>query len=156
MALENVKKHKVLPEHIQWLGDSFKLSDAVGMTSEQLTLALPSLELLEIPKFSPIIKEHEKGDDLFVIYKGEVSVNKTKEYLGPVEIVRLGPGAFFGEIALLGRPERTATVSSEADCRIFRMAAAEVKALLVANPALAEHLKKIAEERLQKLSEASK
>lgn len=53
------------------------------------------------------------GVGFFVIAEGEASVRR-----GGVEVARLGPGGHFGELALIGEHERTATVRAETrlDC----------------------------------------
>ncbi len=154
--LDKAKPVKLTPAHIKWLGDNFKLSREVGLAPEEIQQAIPGLTLLDVPKFTPIIRELDKGEDLFVLQQGEVSVNKIRKFLGGVEVVRLQPGDYFGEIALIGRVERTATVTAEKDCKVFQLPADQVRALLDKNPKLAEHIKKVAAERLQKLAEIAK
>jgi len=51
--------------------------------------------------------EGSVGREFFVIESGEAVVTA-----GGVELARLGPGSFFGEIALLGHELRTATVTT--------------------------------------------
>ena len=156
MPIEKSKVLKLFPDHYKWLGENFKLSREVGLVSEEIEQAIPGIELLEVPKFVSVIKEGETGDDLFVIFKGQVSINKEKPFLGSVEVVRLGEGDYFGEIALLGSQARTATVTTEKDSLVFRLPAGEVRALLDRKPLLAEHLKKVAAARLAKLAEVVK
>ena len=60
-----------------------------------------------------LIKEGEPGDALFVILDGEAVV-----YVGGVEVDRAGPGAYFGEMALLDGEPRSATVVAETDMRV--------------------------------------
>lgn len=156
MGLEKATPVKLIPEHYKWLGNNFKLSKEVGLAAEDLQAALPRLELYEVPKHTTIVKEQEQGSDLFVVFLGQLSVNKTRQHWAPAEAARLGPGDYFGEIALLGGGPRTATVMSETDCRVFKLPADQVKALLAKNAKLAEHLKKVADERLKKLAELAK
>src|SRR5512134_2515974 len=63
---------------------------------------------LEVEPGKVLAREGEIGQEFFVIVDGEVSVSKDG-----AEIRRLGPGEFFGEIALVwDSPRRTATVSA--------------------------------------------
>jgi CRP-like cAMP-binding protein len=55
------------------------------------------------------------GADFFVIVSGEAAVNR-----GGAEITRLGPGDYFGELALISKDVRTATVTAitDLDCLV--------------------------------------
>ena len=55
-----------------------------------------------------IFEEGSVGDDFFVVSEGEVSVRSGKG-ADAVERARLGPGSFFGEMALFDDEPRSAT-----------------------------------------------
>ena len=71
-------------------------------------------EEVDVPAGKVLIRQGELGDDLMVIYSGLVSVERDG-----AKVNTLGPGAFFGEIALLQRGPRTATVTAETACRLL-------------------------------------
>ena len=82
--------------------------------------ALPQLERLSrdaielgVPAGAPVVTEGEPGDLFYVLLDGEVVVTRHGE-----EVRRLGPGSSFGEIALLHRSPRTATVRAVTDTRL--------------------------------------
>src|SRR5205814_10495098 len=52
-----------------------------------------------------IIREGEVGEELFLISEGEVEVDREGR-----EVARLGPGDFFGELALMSGNPRNANV----------------------------------------------
>ena len=52
-----------------------------------------------------IIREGEPGEEFFLISDGEVDVIRADH-----EVARLGPGDFFGEVALISGEPRNATV----------------------------------------------
>jgi cAMP-dependent protein kinase regulator len=54
-----------------------------------------------------IVHEGERGDEFFVIGTGEVAVSRDGK-----ELTRLGPGDFFGELALFDEAPRNATVTA--------------------------------------------
>jgi CRP-like cAMP-binding protein len=54
-----------------------------------------------------VVREGDRGDEFFVVGTGEVSVSRDGN-----EVVRLGPGAFFGELALFDQAPRNATVTA--------------------------------------------
>ncbi len=80
---------------------------------------LSNMELIQINKIivrrtflkgMVIIKEGEEGESLFIIKSGEVKVTKkNKEGIDEL-VVELGPGDPFGEMALIDRFPRSATV----------------------------------------------
>jgi voltage-gated potassium channel len=62
------------------------------------------LRRLDLPERTIVVRRGQPGDCMYFIASGEVEVK-----LEP-QPIRLGSGSFFGEIALLGRGKRTATV----------------------------------------------
>jgi CRP-like cAMP-binding protein len=69
---------------------------------------------VDVPAGKVLIRQGELGDDLMIIYSGLVAVERNGE-----RVNKLGPGEFFGEIALLERGPRTATVTAETPCRLL-------------------------------------
>jgi serine/threonine protein phosphatase PrpC/CRP-like cAMP-binding protein len=61
-----------------------------------------------------VVAEGKAGDSMFVILTGRCAVRK-----GDVEIARLGPGEHFGEMAMVERVPRSATVVVEEDARLL-------------------------------------
>ena len=69
-----------------------------------------------------IVREGEPADALYVLLKGEVEVTARGEAGGPEHRVRtLTAPAYFGEIGVLERIPRTATVTAVRDCRCERI-----------------------------------
>jgi CRP-like cAMP-binding protein len=66
-----------------------------------------------------LFREGEPGDALYVIAEGEVSVQAE----GPprVEMARLGPSSFIGEVALMTDQPRSATVTALVDSELLRI-----------------------------------
>ncbi|HEY3766293.1 MAG TPA: cyclic nucleotide-binding domain-containing protein [Gaiellales bacterium] len=65
-------------------------------------------------RFTPIVREGDRGDAFFVILDGEALVKPVGK-----RSVRLKPGDWFGEMALLDGAPRAATV--EAQTEVFAM-----------------------------------
>jgi CRP-like cAMP-binding protein len=63
------------------------------------------METAALPADSPLVEEGEDGDALFLIIDGSASVRRHGH-----EVASVGPGAYFGEMALLDGEPRSATV----------------------------------------------
>lgn len=68
-----------------------------------------------------LVTEGELGDSLFIVASGQLLVEKMDRTGRPRQINRLGPGDCFGEIALLGAGERSATVVAETEAEVFEL-----------------------------------
>jgi CRP-like cAMP-binding protein len=62
---------------------------------------------LDVPAGKELIREGERGREFFVIVAGEVDVRRKGR-----KVKTLGPGSFVGEIALLSKIPRVATVTA--------------------------------------------
>lgn len=70
-----------------------------------------------------VVREGEPGSSMFIIRTGELLVCK-KGFSGhPVRLIRLGPGDFFGETALITVQPRIATVTAEAPSQVYELSA---------------------------------
>jgi serine/threonine protein phosphatase PrpC len=84
---------------------------------------------------SSIVIEGEQGEELFIILEGECLVTK-----GGADMAHLGPGAHFGEMALVDSAPRSATVSALAPCRTIVMTRTEFFAIIRQEPKTANKL----------------
>jgi voltage-gated potassium channel len=90
-----------------------------------------------------IVRKGEEGDSMFIIASGEAEVD-----LGPArDPVVLGPGQFFGEMALIERSARTATVRAAGECKLLELAAADFHDLTKQHADIKETIHRIAAER---------
>jgi CRP-like cAMP-binding protein len=88
---------------------------------------------------STIVRQGEVGDTFYLIAAGEVSVLVSdNKGATPHEVARLGSGQFFGEMAVLGRQPRSATVAAATSCELVRFGREPVMAILVDYPAARE------------------
>ena len=85
-----------------------------GLTKSELSKLAKVTEDLDVKAGKVLCKEGDIGREFFVIVEGEVDVTKDGGHLGT-----LGPGDFFGEIALIEHSRRTATVTTKTPLRFF-------------------------------------
>ena len=69
-----------------------------------------------------ILEEGEQGDSLYVLVGGEVEVLR-REGTEDKALARLEPPEFFGEMALIDREERSATVRAVSDVTALQLTA---------------------------------
>jgi voltage-gated potassium channel len=91
-----------------------------------------------VPAHSVIVRRGDTADAMFFVMEGEVEVE-----LQP-HPVRLGPGEFFGEMALVSGLRRNATVSSVTECRLLRLHVADFRRLAEENPEILDEIRKVA------------
>ncbi|CAN5732422.1 hypothetical protein BH11MYX2_BH11MYX2_10960 [soil metagenome] len=70
-----------------------------------LELLIPRMKLVVLDPDEVLFNEGDAGECLYVVSEGEVVVES-----GGNELARLGPGSFFGEVALITDQPRSATV----------------------------------------------
>jgi CPA1 family monovalent cation:H+ antiporter len=89
-----------------------------------------------------VVAKGSRGVAMFFIASGQVEVKVPD---GPT---RLGPGDFFGELALLTHRPRTADVIALGYCNLLTLEARDFTALLRNNPDLKAEIESVAEHRL--------
>lgn len=87
---------------------------------------------VEVPAGRVLCREGEAGHEFFVIESGSVSVST-----GGQDVATLGPGDFFGELALLDAGPRTATVTAATDAQLLVVSRQEFAGLLEEEPLVA-------------------
>jgi CPA1 family monovalent cation:H+ antiporter len=89
-----------------------------------------------------LISRGERGDAAWFIASGAVEVDTGRE------IIRLGRGDFFGELALLTGRRRMADVTAIAFSDLLVLYAADFHAFLHRHPSVGAHIARVAAERL--------
>ena len=79
------------------------------------------LDVRLVPRGSVLVEEGSTGDEAFFVARGELDVQKAASKPGapPIALARLGSGTLFGEMALLSRTPRTATVIAAVPCVVL-------------------------------------
>jgi CRP-like cAMP-binding protein len=103
-----------------------------NLSAHHLRRLASSCEVVRYPAKRTIVRQDARGDSFFVIAEGDAKVKRGTRTIG-----RLGPGDFFGEMALLdGRP-RSATVVAETALVTVRLTRAAFTKAIDENPAIA-------------------
>jgi CRP-like cAMP-binding protein len=80
-----------------------------------------------------VIKQNAEGDYFYVILTGRFGVSREQSSnvgAKPVRLAELGPGACFGEEALISEAPRNATVTALTSARLMRLSKSDFRALL--------------------------
>lgn len=88
-----------------------------------------------------IVHKGEPASAMYFIASGKVEIE-----LSPKPVI-MGVGDFFGEIAILARTKRSATVRALTPCKLLVLDARDLNHLLDHSPRMAEHIRKVAAAR---------
>ncbi len=90
-----------------------------GLPHEALEALVQNLTIVALERGHALFHEGDAGDALYVIVEGEVSVQAE----GPprVQMAKLGPGSFIGEVSLMTDQPRSATVSAITTSELLRI-----------------------------------
>ena len=103
-----------------------------GLRRRQLRQIAGAMSERTFPAGETIATEGEPGVGFFVIDEGRAKVT-----LRGADVRELGPGDWFGEMALIVETPRTATVAAETDLRCFGMTSWQFRSLAEENAAIA-------------------
>lgn len=107
-----------------------------GMDDGQLERFVQFMEIAKARQFSDIVKQGDPGDAMYLVLEGEVRV---RLMIGGKESILtvLGPGEFFGEIALFDHGARSADVVANLETTLLKISASGFQKLAVEAPDLA-------------------
>lgn len=86
------------------------------------------------PKGTPIFVENMLGESLFIIKSGSVEIRRNMGGLGDSLVTTLGPGEFFGEMALFEGGPRLVSAKTQEDTELLIIAGDDYKALIEKEP----------------------
>lgn len=88
-----------------------------------------------------IVRKGDEAHSMYLLASGEVEIAL------PGDTVRLGPGDFFGEMAVLRRRRRSGTVRAVTPCRLLVLDAEDFHRLIEANATMARHVEDVVKSR---------
>ena len=102
------------------------------LDNRELSQVAESMKRREFSTGQEIAREGESGVGFFVIKAGDAKVTVHGD-----ERRRLGPGDYFGEIALIAQGARTATVTADSDLVAYGMTFWDFRPLVEGNASIA-------------------
>jgi CRP-like cAMP-binding protein len=94
-----------------------------------------SLDEIQVPKGKVLVEEGRIGMEFFLIVDGKATVTHKGK-----KVATLGPGSHFGELALLDRRPRSATVVSETEMDLLVLSQRQFNSLLESVPSIARKM----------------
>ncbi len=148
-AREEEQRH--LEERRVLLGQVDFLS---GLPDDALEALAESSETRLYDAGEAIIRQGDSDNELFIMVRGTVKVLvKQTKRRKPVEVARLGPGQFFGEMSLLTGEKRTATVRSVEECELVAVGKEAFHRVFGLHPELMQRISVELAEREKQLDE---
>lgn len=115
-------------------------------SSHELRFIAARAEPRDYPAGATLCRQGETGGDFFVIADGRAEARRDGAVLRT-----LGPGDFFGEIALIDKGPRSATVTSTSELRCFQIPSQQFRDVLAQNASIAVRVLDAVTERLRAL-----
>ncbi len=96
------------------------------LTQQELKIVASYIKIKKFKKDEIIISENELGDEMFILYQGEVEISKKMSMIDDQEkidktFVRLNSekADYFGEVGILGQQNRTANCRAKTDGTLY-------------------------------------
>lgn len=111
-------------------------------SEEQLLSIAPFADETSVPEGEQLVREGDFSYQLIGIEEGTAEVRR-----GDERVAELGPGDFFGEIGVMERSLRTASVVATAPMRLITLTSWELRRMEKDLPDVIEQLRAAADER---------
>src|ERR1017187_2156645 len=104
-------------------------------TASEIRKIRSSLDEVEVPAGKVLVEEGRIGMEFFLIVSGTAAVTREGK-----KVATLGPGNHFGELALLDRRPRSASVASETEMDLLVLSQRQFNGLLESVPTIARKM----------------
>jgi CRP/FNR family transcriptional regulator, cyclic AMP receptor protein len=139
------------------MSDVIELLRRVPLFSELDDPELERIAQVAIPRRFPddtrVFHEGDPGDACFIVRTGSCRVTREHPDGRAITLANLGPGAIFGELAMLDGEARSASVEATEDTDLLALPASDMRALIRENPGMAEKLVVALTRRLREANE---
>ncbi|MEE8369827.1 MAG: cyclic nucleotide-binding domain-containing protein, partial [Dehalococcoidia bacterium] len=120
-----------------------------GCSPEGLYAIASSLESVEAGIGEVIFREGDSGEEMYIIASGQLRVVSDVQ-TEKVVYAHLGPGEFFGEMALITGAPRSAGVIATTDVRLWRLSKAQFDLIQKEHPEVNAEINRILGERVER------
>ena len=116
-----------------------------GLRRDELERLVELADEVDVPDGQLLTRQGALGDEFFVVLSGHVIVARDGNRL-----VRLGPGEFLGEIALIDARPRTASATADGPARLLVLSHRAFDALLDESPTVTRQVVRTLVERMRR------
>ena len=109
---------------------------------DELRQIAPFADEVNVEAGRELVREGDFSYEFFAIEDGEAEVTR-----GGDHVADLGPGDFFGEIGLLEKDLRTASVTAKSDMQLVTLTGWDMKRMEKAIPEAVERVREVLESR---------
>jgi CRP/FNR family transcriptional regulator, cyclic AMP receptor protein len=92
------------------------------------------------PRDTRVFHEGDPGDACYIVRAGSCRVTREHPDGRAITLATLGPGAIFGELAMLDGERRSASVEASENTELLALPASDVRSLIREHPEMAEKL----------------
>ncbi|MDH5673040.1 MAG: cyclic nucleotide-binding domain-containing protein [Myxococcales bacterium] len=121
------------------------------LAAPSLAALLGLMRLEERAAGAAVLREGERGDNAWVLVRGVLNVVRAQGQapsLGSRLLAALGPGAIFGEMALVSRAPRAASVVAVEPVQLLAMPRAELERLAASDASIGNELGRFCQARM--------
>ena len=113
-----------------------------SLSSDERRAIAPHADEIEVPEGTELVRQGEFAYEFFVIEDGTADVTRDGE-----RIAQLGSGDFLGEMGIVGKVVRNATVVTTSFARAIVMTEQALRSITRTSPAVADRITAVVEER---------
>ncbi len=100
-----------------------------AMPEDVLEYLAKNLEVIEVVPGTYFFREGEEGEAMYVVLQGDVEVLKKSKASVETRVAVLGPGDWFGEMAIIDVQRRSAAVMAVSPSRLIKITSADLDRL---------------------------
>jgi CRP-like cAMP-binding protein len=124
-----------VPRHDAFLAYFQKVPLFAACSKKDLQLVAAQTERVRVPAGRVLVEQGDTGKEFFAIVAGSARVSRNGR-----KVATLGPGDAFGELALLDKGPRNATVVADSDMELLVLGQREFAKIVDATPGFARTL----------------
>jgi CRP-like cAMP-binding protein len=113
-----------------------------SLSGEERRAIAQHADEIDVPEGAELVRQGEFAYEFFVIEEGTAVVTRDGEH-----VAELGPGDFLGEMGIVGKVVRNATVTTTSPARVIVMTEQALRSMTRTNPGVADRIRAAVDER---------